>query len=70
MQEEDDWALKSHFEDAVEEEIVEAAQDTDSLQFMVGLKEGSVHYLFIDPVVEYMEALIISNSPTLILCQG
>ena len=70
VQEEDDWALKSHFEDAVEEEIVEAAQDTDSLLVMAGLKEEIVHHLFIDPVAEYMGALISPNSPALILSTG
>ena len=54
----------------MEEAIVKAAQDIDNLPVMAGLKEESVHHMFIDPVAEYMEALISSNSPALILREG
>ena len=63
VQEEDDLVLKSHIESAVEDAKIKAAQDKDNLPVMEGLKEKSVHHVFIDPVVEYMEALISSNSP-------
>ena len=37
---------------------------------MEGLKEESVHLMFIDLVEEFMEAWISSNSPALILHKG
>ena len=37
---------------------------------MEGLKEESVHHMFIDPVAEYMEALTHSNTPALIISTG
>ena len=70
IREEGDHAFKSHIEDAVENAKIKAAQDEDSLPITEGLKEELVHHVFIDPVVEYMKALICSNSPALILCQG
>ena len=59
-----------HTKDAVEDAIIEAAQDANDLPIMVGQKKESVHHAFVDPVAEYMEALISSNSPTLILRKG
>ena len=70
MQEEGDQDFKSHFEDAVEEAIIEASQDQDTLLVMAGLKEELVHHVFIDPVAESMEALICSNNPALIFNTG
>ena len=70
VQEEDEWAFKSHFEVAVEEEIVKASEDEDNLPMMGALKEENVHHLFIDPLAEYMEALIFSNTPALIFNMG
>ena len=60
----------SHTEDAVEEAIVKASQDEDNLPIMEVIKEESLHHMFIDPVAEYMEALISPNSPALILSKG
>ena len=70
VQEEDEWAFKSHLEDAVEEAIVKSSQDTDNLPVMAGLKEENVHNLFIDPMAEYMEALISPNYSALIFNTG
>ena len=70
MQEEDDLTPKSHSEDTAENVIIKAAQDKDSLPSLGGLKEENVHHLFMDPVAEYMEALICSNTPVLILSKG
>ena len=67
MQEEDDPALKSHSGDAVEDAITEAAQDANSLPIMEGLSEESAHHMLIDPVAKYVEALMHSNTPMLIL---
>ena len=66
MQEKDDCAFKSHTEDAV----IKAVKDADSLPVMEGLKEESLHHVFVDPVAEYMEALIGSSSQALILCKS
>ena len=70
VQEENDPVLKSHIENAVEDAEIKAAQDKDKLIVMAGLKEESVHHMFIDPMVEYMEALICSNTPALIFNMG
>ena len=66
VQEEDDWAFNSHTEDAV----IQASKDAGSLPVIEGIKEESLHHVFIDPVAEYMEALIGSSSQTLILGRG
>ena len=47
----------------MEDAEINAAQDKDNLPVMEGLKEKSVHHVFIDPMAEYMEARISSNSP-------
>ena len=70
VQKEGDRAFKSHIEDAVEDAIIKVSQDADSLPVMAGLKEESLHHMFFDPVVEYMEALISPNAPALILRKG
>ena len=70
IQEEEDPVPQSHLEDAVENAIIEAAQDADSLPIMEGLNEESAHHMLVDPVAEYMEALIYSNAPALILRMG
>ena len=70
VQREDDQAFKSHTEDVVEDAVIKAVQDENSLPVMEGLKEESVHHMFIDPVVEYIEALIGSSPPALILFRG
>ena len=70
VEEEDDPVPKSPFEDVVENAIIKAAQEVDSLPVMGGLKEESVHHMLIDLVAEYMEALISSNTPALILSTG
>ena len=67
---EEEWAFKSHTEDAVEEAIIEVAQDIDSLPIMAGQRKGCVQHAFVDPVAEYMEALICLNAPALILSMG
>ena len=64
VQKEGDQAFKSHSEDAVEEAVIRAAQDADSLPNMEGQKKESVYNLFFDPVEEYKEDRISSNSPT------
>ena len=63
MQEEDDWAFKSHTEDVV----IQSVKNAGSVPVMEGLKEEILHHVFIDPVAEYMEALIGSSSQALIL---
>ena len=70
VEEEDDPVPQSPFEDAVENAIIEAAQDVDSLPITAGQKGESIHQVFVDPVAEYMEALICSNAPALILSTG
>ena len=70
VQEEDDPVLKSHIEDVVEDALIEAAQDADSLPVMASQKEEIIYHVFIDPVAEYMEALIGSMSQALILCKS
>ena len=70
IQEEEDPILKIHFEDALENAEIEAAQDVDSLPVMAGQKQDSVHQVFVDPMAEYMEALIFLNAPTLIPSTG
>ena len=70
VQEEDDQVFKSHTEDAVEDAEIKASRDEDNLPVMGGLKEESVHHVFIDLVAEYMEALVSSDSPAWILRRG
>ena len=70
VQEEGDRAFKIHIEDVLEDTVIKAAQDVDNLPVVLGQKEESIHPAFIDPVAEYMEALISSNSPALILHKG
>ena len=67
VQEEDDPVPKSPFEDAMEDKITEATQDANNLPIMEGLSEESAHHMLIDPVAEYVEALMRSNTPALIL---
>ena len=50
VQEGYDLVPKSHSEDAAENEIIETAEDVDGLPAMEGLKEESVHHMFVDPM--------------------
>ena len=66
VQEKDDYAFKRYIEDVV----IKAVKDGDSPLVMEGLKEESFHHVFVDPVAEYMKALIGSSSQALILCKS
>ena len=50
--------------------VIEAAQDADCLSVMVGFKGKSLHHEFVDPVADYMEALIGSAPQASIFCKS
>ena len=66
VQEKDDCAFKDHTED----QVIKAVWDVENQSIMGGPKEEILYHVFVDPVAEYMEALIGSSSQALILCKS
>ena len=65
-QEEEECDYKGLTTDAV----IEVARDANSLSILVGFEEKILHHVLIDPVAEYMEALIGSTPQVSILCKS
>ena len=65
MQEKDDGAFMDYTRDAVNQ----AVWDADNQSVMGGPKEESPNHIFVDPILEYMEVLMDSNSQAWILCK-
>ena len=66
VQEKDDCAFRSHTEYAVNQ----AVWDADNQSVMGGTEEESPHQIFVDPILEYMEVLMDSNSQAWIICKS